>query len=339
MKITAYRTTMPFLDNQLSPLTNKSRALEIDRDYERGKDLDTGFGDHKFIPKDYNDPSFAAIQPPFQGEWRWDRTGIQSSMQKDFVAYIVGGPPIPYKNKSILEVIKDLKDNGIKWRLISTYVSASSSDGIKVFSQENGSFISKIAMILSSSFKVESKSIKNKVLEIGSAFYIKPNHLITCAHVVSRKKEDPSEIALVVIDGGHRYPARVVEIDYDLDIALLYCDSIQHTEIGSKSIKDIPVGQEIICVGSPYGYDNNVTKGILSSKDRKIESGDVPYFFMDLAVYPGSSGGPVVDVSDGKVIGLAAVIIESVGNYGLNAGIPIDVCLNRFSKMLYGDKK
>lgn len=333
MKITAYRTTMPFLDNQLSPLTNKSRPLEIDRDYERRVKLNVG-NDHVSIPSDEIDYSFSAITPLYEGEMRWDRTGLGGGVPKNFVVYRVGGAPIIYKNKTMLYVMKDLKEKDIRWRIVSPTAMTASSNKIIKEAQEEKTFVSLVSKLLSSCFKVESESYKYNTVEIGSCFYVKENYALTCAHVITRKKENLSEVGTFIIDGGHKYPARVVDIDFNLDIALLYCDASKHNPISSKSIDQIVVGQNIICVGSPYGYDNNVTKGILSSKDRKVEEQKVPYFFMDLSVYPGSSGGPVVDANDGAVFGIAAVVVESVGNYGLNAGIPIDVCLDRFSKKL-----
>lgn len=334
MKITAYRTTMPFLDNQLSPLTDKSKPLQIDRDYERREKLNVG-NDHISIPTDDIDYSFSAITPLYEGELRWDRTGLGGGVLKNFVVYRIGGSPIVYKNKSLSYVMQDLKEKKITWRIVSpTAMMASSNDRMIKESQEDKSFISLVARLLSSCFKVESESYKHNTVEVGSCFYIKENYALTCAHVITRKKENPKDIGTFIIDGNHRYPARVVDIDFDLDIALLYCDVSKHNSIVTKSIDQINVGQNIICVGSPYGYDNNVTKGILSSKDRRVENQNIPYFFMDLSVFPGSSGGPVVDAMDGSVFGIAAVVVESVGNYGLNAGIPIDICLNRFTNKL-----
>lgn len=334
MRVKAYRTTMPF-DNRdtgegpaLSPLTNKSKALEIDPDYGRRLELGKYETDHRMISDEDSGEKSWVINPIFNGELKWDRTGLNSETEKDYVAYLSNGTMIPFRNKTYNQVINILNKQKMKWRVISPDVSRSMK------SAQKKPFISFVSEILASCFKIESESYKNKVKEVGSGFYIRDNYLLTCAHVITKSEENPKDLGIFIIDGNKKLPARVVDIDHDLDCALLYCDATQHSFLEVKEINSIDVGQEVVCVGSPYGYDNNVTKGILSSKDRKVGGDDIPYFFMDLSVYPGSSGGPVVDASDGKVFGMAAVIIESVGNYGLNAGVPIEICLKRFSKVL-----
>jgi serine protease Do len=118
-------------------------------------------------------------------------------------------------------------------------------------------------------------------------------------------------------------------------LALIKCNAVKHTVLGYKTIDDVPIASEIACVGSPYGYDNNVSAGILSSKGRSIEDDTgIQYFFMDLSIFPGSSGGPVVDLNDGLTIGIVAIIVRSVGSYGLNAAIPMDYAIDRFKKYI-----
>jgi len=331
LQIKSYRTTMPFLDDKLSPITDKGRALNIDRDLKRRKDLDKGFSDHTGISSpDTVDISWH-INDPFHGEDLWNRSGLLGDKVRRFVVYLEGGKQVVYENRPIHEIVADLGKKNKKWRLISPM--ASSDDTMMKTANKETEMVPIVADLLSSCFKIETESHTHGVKEVGSCFFVKPNILITCAHVISRNEERFESVSAYVIDGDRQYSATILDVDYELDIAVLYCDSVKHTEVEPKRIDSVGVGESILCVGSPYGYDNNVSRGIISSKDREINSGS-NYFFMDLSVYPGSSGGAVVDSSDGRVFGIAAVIVESVGNYGLNAGIPIDVCFKRFSKFL-----
>lgn len=334
----AQRTTMPMIG--LSPLTDRSRQTGNfgGGTFDNPRQLfDKNMGgDHRMIPSgDTVFPQYHINDPFKDSIEQWDRTGVGGKNRKVWVIYLANGKTI-IKDCSPRELFVFLRKNKLSYTLIAAEpaVLSSTSDGMRKTAAGKG-FLSLVSTVLAASFKVESQNVKRGVKEIGSGFYIKDNFILTCAHVISRAEEtDFSDIMVYVIDAGHPYAARVIDVDYELDIALLYCDSTKHISLPPGSIEAAQVGEELICVGSPYGYDNNVTKGILSSKDRKIHSGEIPYFFMDLAVYPGSSGGPVVSIENGHVLGIAAVIVESVGNYGLNAAIPIEVCLERFSSQL-----
>ena len=330
MKKYSFRTTMPFInDGALSPLTDKSVPLNIDRDYERRQDFGKQETDHTFMRDNDSEPPYGYIGDYFEGEIDISVNAPQSD--KETVVLLDNNKRMTFNNLSQSEIIRQLKEQGLKWR----YITEEYKNKLKVASNDNV-LVSMVSDILPSCYKVESLSLTSNKKEIGSCFYFKQNYLLTCSHVISKNQEDAKNISLYIIDGGKRNMAKLIDIDYNLDIAILYCDSIKHNPLEIKSIKGIEIGSEIICVGSPYGYDNNVTKGILSSVDREIDENKKNYFFMDLSVFPGSSGGPIIDLADGKAFGLAAVIIESVGTYGINAGIPIDICHKRFAKIFNG---
>ena len=84
------------------------------------------------------------------------------------------------------------------------------------------------------------------------------------------------------------------------------------------------IGTRVIAVGSPSGFEGNVTEGILSSRNRKIfdYNGAPRFLFTDAHVLPGSSGGALISLENGEVIGMMALIVSDVGLYGLNAAIP-----------------
>ena len=327
---------MPMLDNRLSPPTNKSVPLQIDRQLKQRRNLDFGT-DKVLIPSgDTVTPTFH-INPPFNGEW--DLTEGLSPQQKQYVVYFKDGKRLPCGNVGLLSVFQRLRatkrDRDVKVISLELLSLAATKKNKPVQLDKQENFMSTASDVLSGCFKIESESYSSQTKEVGSAFYIRGDTLVTCAHVISRQRDqDFSNIAIFVIDADRRFVAKVLDIDYDLDIALLYCDAVQHTTLPVKSIKKVGVGHDVLCVGSPYGYDNNVSQGIISSKDRIVGNRPAKYFFVDLSVYPGSSGGPVIDKKDGHVIGVASIIVESVGNYGLNAAIPIDACLERFGEVI-----
>ena len=105
-----------------------------------------------------------------------------------------------------------------------------------------------------------------------------------------------------------------------LDIALLKCDiDVEPFNIDTK----ISVGEDIIAIGSPHGYENNVSTGTIGSLDRKLYTydGAPDYMFIDLSIFPGNSGGPVIKVDNGSVVGMVTLIVTSEGGYGLNAAL------------------
>jgi len=328
MKIISYRTTMPF-DGGLSPPTEKSRVRPWfgggPEDKPRQEfDRNMG-GDHKFIDTDDTDgKSHAIMNGLFEGE-------IDPKFLVDADTYYLvekpDGDVLVVEDLSFEQII--MKFPGSKIVLKKRRLSNASSGG------GTPNFMSLVSNIFASTFKVESDSEKYGKREIGSCFCVAPNGFLTCAHVVSRRHEDPSSVVVEIVEGDDRHRAVVEDIDYDMDLAFLSCDTIRTHPIGFKPAAKVPIGKDILCVGSPYGYDNDVSTGILSSKDRVVDrDSNVSFIFMDLSLYPGSSGGPVVDVEDGNVIGLAAVIVQSVGNYGLNAAIPIEYAAERFGNLL-----
>jgi S1-C subfamily serine protease len=336
----AYRTTKPF-DGGLSPPTDKSNTWPwfggSTFDKPR-KDFDKMMGgDHMFTEDNadgtskHTDGKSYWVNDRFHGEGELDLDAVN----EEYVVFTNDGKELIFPDHSFAQIIRKLREIGKEPVSIrKRHVRAlGNSPLVKKAASEEEGFFSSVANILPACFKIESEDYSAGKKETGSGFYVKDDLMLTCAHVVTREPDvDLSDISVYVVDYDRRYPAEVVDIDYDLDLALIRCDAVQHTSLDYKETDKIEIGDEIVCVGSPYGYDNNVTKGILSSKNRPVDDHDeVQYFFMDLSVFPGSSGGPVVDERDGLVIGIAAVIVKSVGNYGLNAAIPIEYAIKRFN--------
>jgi len=182
---------------------------------------------------------------------------------------------------------------------------------------------------LEKTFMIESINVGEGVKETGSAFCVAKNYFVTCAHVIKNyDKNNPKnafdymdDIFVNIYFGGTARRATIIDIDPKLDIALIQCDiDVEPFVLGVNP----QVGQDIIAVGSPHGYENNVSTGTIGSLDRKIytykEAPD--YMFADMSIFPGNSGGPVIDEEKGHVVGMVTLIVSSIGGYGLNACLP-----------------
>lgn len=160
---------------------------------------------------------------------------------------------------------------------------------------------------------------------MGSGFIIKPDGLIlTNAHVV----DGAAEVTVKLAD-RREFPAKVIGIDKLTDTAVLKIDAqgLPAVRIGDPAATR--VGEWVLAIGSPFGFENTVTAGIVSAKSRSLpDEGYVPFIQTDVAVNPGNSGGPLVNIK-GEVIGINSQIYSRTGGYqGLSFAIPIDVALN-----------
>ncbi|HEX8963355.1 MAG TPA: DegQ family serine endoprotease [Rhodocyclaceae bacterium] len=161
---------------------------------------------------------------------------------------------------------------------------------------------------------------------LGSGFIVDPDGIIlTNAHVVN----DADSVTVRLTD-KREFKAKVVGLDKKTDVAVL---RIKARNLPVVSIGDpgaARVGEWVVAIGSPFGFDNTVTAGIISAKSRMLpdEDGYVPFLQTDVAINPGNSGGPLMDAS-GRVIGINSQIYSESGGYqGLSFAIPIDVAMN-----------
>tara|TARA_X000000950_G_scaffold276306_1_gene363987 strand:- start:28053 stop:29507 length:1455 start_codon:yes stop_codon:yes gene_type:complete len=169
---------------------------------------------------------------------------------------------------------------------------------------------------------------------LGSGFIIEEDgYILTNHHVV----DEASEI-IVRMSDRTEYVAEVVGTDPRSDLALLKVEAdepLPFLEIGSS--EEVRVGQWVLAIGSPFGFDYSVTAGIVSAKGRSLNTrrnGDyVPFIQTDVAINPGNSGGPLFNL-DGEVIGINSQIYSNSGGFmGVSFAIPIDVAMEVTSQL------
>ena len=160
----------------------------------------------------------------------------------------------------------------------------------------------------------------------GSGFIVSADgYILTNHHVV----EDAKEISVALGDRRYRV-AELVGADPSSDLALLKieAENLPTVEIGSS--EELQVGEWVMAIGSPFGFELSVTAGIVSAKGRSLldEVGYyVPYIQTDVAINPGNSGGPLLNL-EGKVVGINSQIYTRSGGFmGLSFAIPIDVAM------------
>ena len=164
----------------------------------------------------------------------------------------------------------------------------------------------------------ESKSL-------GSGFIISSDgYILTNAHVVA----DADEVTVKLTD-KREFKAKVIGSDRRTDIALLKIDAFGLPKVTMGDPVKLKVGEWVVAIGSPFGFDNSVTAGIVSAKGRSLpQENFVPFIQTDVAINPGNSGGPLFNMK-GEVVGINSQIYSRTGGFmGLSFAIPIDVAMD-----------
>jgi serine protease Do len=159
----------------------------------------------------------------------------------------------------------------------------------------------------------------------GSGFIVSPDgYILTNAHVVA----DTSEVTVRLTD-RREFTAKVVGVDTRSDIAVLKIDAKNLPTVKIGDPNKLKPGQWVLAIGSPFGLENSATAGIVSATARALPSDNyVPFIQTDVAVNPGNSGGPLLNLN-GEVVGINSQIYSRSGGYmGLSFAIPIDVAVN-----------
>ena len=157
---------------------------------------------------------------------------------------------------------------------------------------------------------------------LGSGFIISADgYIMTNAHVV-----DSADKITVRLTDKREFSAKVIGADKRTDVALLKIEATGLPKVTVGDPDKLRVGEWVIAIGSPFGFDSSVTAGIVSAKGRSLpQENFVPFIQTDVAINPGNSGGPLFNMN-GEVVGInSQIYTRSGGSMGLSFAIPIDV--------------
>jgi serine protease Do len=160
---------------------------------------------------------------------------------------------------------------------------------------------------------------------LGSGFILSNDgYILTNAHVV-----DGADEINVKLTDKREYKAKVIGADKRTDVALIKIEGSNLPVVKFGDPNRLKVGEWVVAIGAPFGFENTVTAGIVSAKGRSLpQENFVPFIQTDVAINPGNSGGPLFNMR-GEVVGINSQIYSRTGGFmGLSFAIPIDVALD-----------
>jgi len=160
---------------------------------------------------------------------------------------------------------------------------------------------------------------------LGSGFVVSADgYILTNAHVV-----DAADEILVRLTDKREFKAKVIGADKRTDVALIKIEANGLPTVRLGDPNGLKVGEWVVAIGSPFGFDNSVTAGIVSAKGRSLpQENFVPFIQTDVAINPGNSGGPLFNLK-GEVVGINSQIYSRSGGFmGISFAIPIDVAMD-----------
>jgi serine protease Do len=158
----------------------------------------------------------------------------------------------------------------------------------------------------------------------GSGFIVAPDgYILTNAHVVA----DASDVSVRLTD-RREFKAKVIGVDKRTDVAVIKIDGRNLPTVRIGDASKLRPGEWVVAIGSPFGFDNSVTAGIVSATARSMDGQYTPFIQTDAAVNPGNSGGPLFNMA-GEVVGINSQIYSRTGGFmGISFAIPIDMAID-----------
>ncbi len=176
---------------------------------------------------------------------------------------------------------------------------------------------------------------KGEGQSLGSGFIVGADgYIMTNAHVVAAADE-----ITVTLNDKREFKAKVIGSDKRTDVALIKIEAAGLSKVTLGDPNRLRVGDWVLAIGSPFGFDNSVTAGIVSAKGRSLpQENYVPFIQTDVAINPGNSGGPLYNLN-GEVVGINSQIYSRTGGFmGLSFAIPIDVAMDISNQLRAGGK-
>lgn len=166
---------------------------------------------------------------------------------------------------------------------------------------------------------------KRESRSLGSGFiFTNDGYILTNSHVVAAADD-----ITVKLNDKREFPAKLIGVDKRTDVAVIKIDASDLPFVSIGDPEKLRVGDWVLAIGSPFGFESTVTAGIVSAKGRSLpQENYVPFIQTDVAINPGNSGGPLFNLA-GEVVGINAQIYSRTGGFmGLSFAIPIDVAVD-----------
>jgi putative serine protease PepD len=249
---------------------------------------------------------------------------------------VVGALPVKTETKTVVKTTAAAPAT-------STVSMSSTSTGLtpaQIYQQYSAGVVEVLATFTGVQSTNPFEQSSGTAQALGSGFVVSTDgHILTNAHVVEENGARASSVTVVfkTADGSEttRVPATIVGVDETSDVALLKVDPAKAPTLEPLPLGDsaaVQVGEPVVAIGNPLGYDFSVTAGIVSATNRNLESPNgsvIPDGIQtDAAINSGNSGGPLINAS-GQVIGINEQIAsKSGGNDGLGFAVPINTAKN-----------